>query len=98
MAKFFLTQKAVQDLTSIWEYIIEEWSEIQADKYYSILINGCREISQSPTRGKKYLEIYDGLYGQYVAKHIILYRIIDRNVIEIERLLHERMDVGKLLK
>jgi toxin ParE1/3/4 len=34
MANYKLTNKAVEDLTSIWEYTVKEWSEKQADKYY----------------------------------------------------------------
>lgn len=30
MAKFYLTNKAVEDLGEIWNYTIETWSENQA--------------------------------------------------------------------
>lgn len=30
MAKYELTNKAIEDLTVIWEYTIEKWSEQQA--------------------------------------------------------------------
>jgi toxin ParE1/3/4 len=32
MAKYELTNKAVEDLTKIWEYTIDKWSEQQADR------------------------------------------------------------------
>ena len=38
MAKFKLTNKAVEDLSKIWDYTFEVWSETQADKYYESLI------------------------------------------------------------
>jgi toxin ParE1/3/4 len=38
MTKFYLTNKAVEDLTDIWNYTLENWSERQADKYYDLLI------------------------------------------------------------
>ena len=34
MAKYFLTNKAVEDLSKIYEYTFELWSQNQADKYY----------------------------------------------------------------
>ena len=34
MAKHKLTNKAVEDLTEIWNYTYDKWSEYQADKYY----------------------------------------------------------------
>ena len=35
MAKFHLTNKAVEDLAQIWNYTYDEWSENQADRYYN---------------------------------------------------------------
>lgn len=34
MAQFFLSNKAVEDLSRIYEYAYEFWSDSQADKYY----------------------------------------------------------------
>ena len=39
MGSFNLTNKAVEDLTNIWNYTFEEWSENQADTYYFLLLN-----------------------------------------------------------
>jgi toxin ParE1/3/4 len=41
MAEFRLTNRAVEDLSKIWEYTLEVWSENQADKYYDMLISNC---------------------------------------------------------
>ena len=38
MGEYFLTQKAVEDLSVIWNSTVEEWSESQADKYYYMLL------------------------------------------------------------
>ena len=38
MAKYNLTIEAVQDLTNIWNYTFEKWSEKQADTYYRMLL------------------------------------------------------------
>ena len=43
MANYYLTNKAVDDLTQIWDYTFEEWSERQADKYYNELLNACKK-------------------------------------------------------
>ena len=34
MAKYFFTNKAVEDLSDIYEYTYQSWSEKQADNYY----------------------------------------------------------------
>ena len=95
MAKFKLTNKAVEDLSKIWEYTFEVWSENQADKYYEMLISNCQEIADTPQLGKNYDEIIQGLLGVKTNRHIIFYRTLDENHIEITRILHERMDLKK---
>lgn len=93
MAKYFFSNKAVEDLTKIWEYTFEVWSENQADKYYEQIIESCQFIAEKPTKGKKYLEISDEILGFKVERHIIFYRQVSQNEIEIIRILHERMDL-----
>lgn len=93
MAKYFLTKKAVEDLSAIWDYTYETWSENQADKYYKLLIETCSEISNLPTIGKKYDEIRNDISGCRVGKHIIFYRESNPKEIEVIRILHERMDL-----
>ena len=95
MAKFKLTNKAVEDLSKIWEYTFEVWSENQADKYYEILILNCQEIADNPQLGKNYDGITQSLLGMKTNRHIIFYRTLGKNYIEITRILHERMDLKK---
>lgn len=95
MAKFFLTKKAVEDLSKIWEYTYEIWSEAQADAYYKMLIETFRDISKSPDMGKPYDEISKYILGVRVAKHIIFYRKTHPEEIEVLRILHGRMDLKK---
>jgi toxin ParE1/3/4 len=97
MAKYYLTHKAVDDISGIWNYTYEVWSENQADRYYELLMHACREISHSPDIGKKYNEVKKGVLGFRVIKHIIFYRKITSNEIEILRILHEQMDLKNKL-
>jgi len=98
MAKYFLTNKAVEDLTEIWNYTFEEWSEQQADKYYHMLMDNCKEIAQNPKMGKNYDGVMTTLFGLKVTRHIIFYRKLSANEIEITRILHERMDLKSRIK
>ncbi len=98
MGKYKLTNQAVVDLNGIWEYTFFEWSEKQADKYYNSLLESCEEIANNPNLGRHYKEVREDLFGIPTNKHIIFYRIIDENSIEITRILHERMDVEIRLK
>ena len=98
MAKYRLTNKAVDDLTSIWNYTLEKWSEKQADKYYNMLIDNFNEISKTPSLGKNYSDIIKNILGLRVGRHIIFYRELQNNEIEIIRILHEQMDLKNRIK
>ena len=93
MAKYFLTNKAVEDLSKIWDYTYEVWSENQADKYYELLIDSFKNISENPEIGKNYDEIDSKIFGLPVGKHIVFYQVTKPTEIEILRILHERMDL-----
>ena len=95
MAEYKLTNKAVEDLSKIWDYTFEVWSEKQADKYYDGLISNCEEIAETPELGKNYEGISKQLLGIRANRHIIFYRTLDKNYVEITRILHERMDFKK---
>jgi len=93
MAKYFLTKKAIEDLSAIWDYTFEVWSEKQADKYYLELIENCKELSENQNFGKIYDEISPEILGYKSGQHLIFYRILNENEIEIARILHSRMDL-----
>ncbi len=71
MANYKLTNKAVEDLNSIWNYTFNKWSEKRADKYYYQLIENCQKIANNPSLGKNYDGIINDLLGFKVNKHII---------------------------
>ena len=94
MTKYRLTRKAVEDLADIWNFTYDEWSERQADDYYNMLIASCEKVAVNPKLfGKRYDEIFDDLRGFKAGKHLLFYRILDDGVVEIIRILHERMDL-----
>ena len=98
MAKHRFTNKAVDDLAQIWNYTLNKWSEKQADNYYRMLMENCKEIASKPDLGKKYSGIIEDLSGFKAGRHIIFYRQIEENEIEIIRILHEQMDLKSRIK
>ena len=97
MAKVILRQEAIDDLNRIWDYTFEKWSENQADLYYGTIKSICNEIGNNPDLGKTYPGISKQLFGLRTGKHIIFYHLVDKNEIEVIRILHERMDLKKRL-
>ncbi len=95
MAKYILTNKAVDDLSKIWNYTLHKWSESQADKYYKTLLESIIDIASNPDFGKNYSVIIEDLLGIRVGRHIVFYPKIDIDKILIIRILHERMDLKR---
>lgn len=93
MAKYRFTNKAVEDLSDIWNYTFDAWSERQADQYYQMLVNFCQDLADNPTLGKKYEKVSESLYGFVANRHIIFYWVISPDEIEIVRILHGNMDL-----
>ena len=93
MHSYQLSNKAVEDINDIWAYTLIEWSESQAEKYYEVLIAAFEQIASNPSLGKNYDEVIVDLKAFLVAKHIILYRLISEEKIQIERILHQSMDI-----
>lgn len=58
-----------------------------------MLIDHCKEIAKNPDLCKNYEEIILNLFGLKANKHIIFYRKISSDEVEITRILHERMDL-----
>ncbi|SRR5690606_141091 len=93
MSNYELSNKAVEDLSKIYEYTFEFWSEFQAEKYYSELIETSELLAENPNIGKIFEEINADIFRFPANKHIIFYRIIDKQKIEVVRILGADMDL-----
>jgi len=72
----------------------EEESKVTALK--NVISEGIDSgIAKNPEFGKNYEGIVPTLFGLRAKKHIIFYRLISKNEIEITRILHENMDLKK---
>ncbi|OJV36110.1 MAG: plasmid stabilization protein [Bacteroidales bacterium 36-12] len=93
MANYELSNKAVEDLSKIYEYTFAFWSEFQAEKYYFELIEYCELLAENPNIGKNFEEIGAHIFKFPANKHIIFYKIINKQQIEILRILGADMDL-----
>ena len=98
MAEYKLTNKAVDDLAHIWNYTCDKWSETQADIYYNMLLENFKEVAFNPDLGRNYSGINENLLGFKAGRHLIFYRKIEKNEIEIIRILHEQIDLKTRIK
>jgi toxin ParE1/3/4 len=96
--QYIISEKATEDLERIWQYTYLQWSEHQANKYYSLLIQKIELIAQNATSGRKMDDIKEGYRYFTVGSHIIFYKNPGGEAVIIIRILHQRMDIPNRLK
>jgi toxin ParE1/3/4 len=97
MAKVHFTNKAIEDLEAIWKYTVKTWSVNQAEIYYGLLIDSCQKLATEPKLGKSYEIIEQHVLGFKTGQHLIFYRIVAAQEIEVIRILHGMMDLKNQL-
>ena len=80
-------------MSDIWNHKYENWSENQADKYYSELLSTCQELAENQNMGRNYDDIDAETFGILSGQHIIFYIILSDCEIEIVRFLHSKMEL-----
>ncbi len=97
--KYIISHQANQDLENIWLYTFENWSVEQADRYFELIMDEIEYISINPDSGIDFSSIRKGYYRSRIKSHFIFYRINKKNkVVEIIRILYQRMDFENRLK
>jgi toxin ParE1/3/4 len=91
--RYSISQKANQDIEKIWLYTFENWSLEQADRYYNLILDEIEFISENLECGKSVDHIKKGYRASIVKSHIIFYKKSRRNIVEIIRVLHQKMDI-----
>jgi toxin ParE1/3/4 len=93
---FAISKKTVSDLEEIWLYTVEKWSVAQADRYYNLIFDEINYICKNSQAGKSMEHVRKNYRASKVKSHLIFYRI-GPDMIEIIRVLHERMDIESRL-
>lgn len=96
--RYKLSKAAAGDLEQIWIYTFENWTVEQADRYYDLLLDEIEYIAKNPHAGKDCSHIKPGYFRTRMKSHFIFYKInSNENLIEIIRILHQRMDIESRL-
>jgi len=96
-ALFRIREKAVDDLEQIWIYTLENWSVEQADRYYNDIISEIEFIATDFLSGKSINHIKEGYRVSKVKSHLIFYKLGSDEIVEVVRILHQRMDIENRL-
>ena len=92
--KFKLSRKAEEDLEEIWLYTLGIWSKEQADRYLILIFDEIEFLTANPKTGQDFDHIRKNYRYSKVKSHLIFYKHKkSEDVIEVIRILHERMDL-----
>jgi toxin ParE1/3/4 len=95
MTSFALSPRAREDLSKIWDYASRRWGMDQADLYIRKIVSICTDLGSGRLQGRSAEAIRPG-YRKYAAgSHVLFYRLNDDDKVEVIRILHQRMAVGR---
>jgi len=97
-SKYRISKQAIDDLNTIWVYTLHRWLKEQADRYYNLIIEEIKFIGANFMFGKSAEQTRKNYRVTKLKSHLIFYRKIDNDVVEIVRILHQRMDIKSRLK
>jgi toxin ParE1/3/4 len=97
VSRYLLSPAAQQDLREIWDYTCERWDADQAERYLRELQSAIERAAGNPRIGRACDEIRPGYYKLAAGSHTLFYRVIADEVIDVVRVLHQRMDVDRHL-
>ena len=94
MTGYLLSPAARADLSDIWDYSARNWGEEQADRYVLAIRDACATLADGRRRGHAIDGIRPGYGKLAVQSHFLFYRLTDAKLIDVVRILHQRMDVA----
>jgi toxin ParE1/3/4 len=86
--------EARADLESIWRYSFENWGPAQADRYVGSLRQVIEGLPEGHSASRPADEIRPGYRLALAGRHMVVFRQTG-HVLEVIRVLHQRMDAGR---
>tara|TARA_R110002051_G_C8387441_1_gene446178 strand:+ start:205 stop:507 length:303 start_codon:yes stop_codon:yes gene_type:complete len=96
--QYRISKQAIDDLNDIWVYTFHKWSKEQADRYYDLIIGEIEFIADNYLIGKSVELTRKNYRVTKIKSHLIFYRKAENEIVEIVRILNQRMDIKKRLR
>jgi toxin ParE1/3/4 len=97
VSRYLLSPAAQADLEQIWDYTNLHWDADQADEYLRELQRAIELVAVNPQIGRVCDEIRPGYRKLTARSHTLYYRITSDGVVDVVRVLHQRMDIDRHL-
>lgn len=95
--RYLLSPAAQADLEQIWDYTYGHWDVDQAEHYVRELQRAINRIAANPLIGRACDEIRPGYRKMAAGSHVLFYRVTADEIVDVVRILHQRMDVNRHL-
>lgn len=96
MTRYVLSPAAQADLEDIWRYSVERWSPAQAERYVLAIRDACDDLATGVQAGQDAGALRAGYRRLRVGSHVLFFRQFG-DVIDVVRILHQRMDLPNRL-
>lgn len=97
MAEYIISEKAIEDLNTIWIYTAENWSVEQTNRYYNLIVDEIEYVSENFELTKDFGNLRKNYKYSKVKSHLVFFRKTENAEMEVVRILHERMDVQNII-
>lgn len=95
MKDLVIAPEADADLIGIYDYTADTWGLVQADTYLDELHERIRGLVSGRTSSRPAFEVRPGLRRMLAGSHVVFFRE-DETAVTVVRVLHQRMDVGRV--
>ncbi len=90
--KVELSELAELDIAGILVYTLEEFGQLQQEKYFELIKEGLQILATFPNVGHMRRDLKFGLLAYPVGEHLLIYEIHEQVSVIVVRVLHSRMD------
>jgi toxin ParE1/3/4 len=97
VSKYVLSPAAQADLAEIWDYTCQRWGDDQAEKYVREIQRAIERIVGNPLIGRPCDQVREGYRRHAIGSHTLYYLVASHDLIDVVRILHNRMDVDRHL-
>ena len=97
MKRFILSSAAELDLDDIWDHSVENWGERQAEHYIRLIQDTIIGLTKGTQPSQSASHVRAGYRRVLVGSHILFFKENDE-LVDVIRILHQRMDVAHHLK
>ena len=96
-SSYKLSPLAVNDLSDIWDYTCQSWGADQADEYVLAIHKACEKVATVTDTGRLAGQSAEpvrvGYRKQIVGSHVVFFTCKSNDVVNVVRILNQRMDV-----